>query len=167
MAGSSTAEAADEAGVDVVAGKVHARTTAEDRDEQRQPLSRRARKRCAEAIREPAGATSAWTSTSSGRLPSSVAATATPGAPSDSRLEEGRAGIGDLAQAVGGHLEDADLLGRAEAVLARAQQAQAGEALAFERQHHVDEVLERLGPGELPSLVTWPTRTTGTPFSLA
>ena len=92
----------------------------------------------------PGGATSAWTSTSSGRLPSSVAATATPGAPSESASRNAARRIGHLAQPVGGHLEDADLVGRAEAVLARAQQAQTAEALALERQHHIDDVLERL-----------------------
>ena len=98
------------------------------------------------------GATSACTSTSSGRLPSSVAATATPGAPSDLALDERRAGIGNFAQAVAGHLEDAHLLGRAEAVLARAQQPQARKALALERQHDVHEVLQRLWPSKRPVL---------------
>ena len=51
-----------------------------------------------------------------------------------------------------GHLEDANLLGRAEAVLARAQESEAREALALEGQHHIDDVLERLGPGERPVL---------------
>ena len=63
-------------------------------------------------------------------------------------LQECGSGVGYLAQAVRGHFEDADLLGRAEAVLARAQQTQSREALALERQHYVDEMLERLRAGQ-------------------
>ena len=95
-----------------------------------------------------AGVTRAWTSTSSGRLPSSVAATATPGAPSESVSRNAAAGIRDLGQAVGRHLEHADFLGRAEAVLAGSKQAQAAETLPLERQDNINEVLERLGPGQ-------------------
>ena len=47
-----------------------------------------------------------------------------------------------------GHLEDADLLGRAEAVLGRADQPQRRVALALDRDDRVDEVLEGLGPGD-------------------
>ncbi len=141
-------EPADDARVDVVAGKVHTRTTAEDRDEQRQAL----------AVEAGSGASRRSVDLLARRAPGPRRAavgcprasrpTATPGAPSDSVSMNAAAGIGDLAQSVGGHLEDAHLVGRAEAVLARAQQPQAGEALAFERQHDVDDVLERLGPGQ-------------------
>ena len=62
--------------------------------------------------------------------------------------EEGPGRIGDLAQAALAHLEHADLLGRAEAVLGRPQQPQRAVALALERQDRVDEVLEGLRPGE-------------------
>ena len=50
------------------------------------------------------------------------------------------------------HLEHADLVGRSEPVLVRSQQSQAGGSLALERQHGVDEVLERLRSGEPPLL---------------
>ena len=62
---------------------------------------------------------------------------------------EERAGrIGDLEQTGLGHLEDADLVGRAEPVLRRAEQAQRGVALALEVDDRVDQVLERLRPGD-------------------
>jgi hypothetical protein len=73
------------------------------------------------------GATSAWTSTSSGREPSIVL---------------------DLDQAALGHLEDANLVGRAEAVLERAQRAIGALALALEGEHAVDQVLQHARPGE-------------------
>jgi hypothetical protein len=41
-------------------------------------------------------------------------------------------GIGDLAQSKPGHLEHADFIGRAEAVLDRAQDAELLRAFAFE-----------------------------------
>ena len=60
-----------------------------------------------------------------------------------------RAGrVGDLEQAGLAHLEDADLLGRPEPVLGRAQEAQRGVALAVEADDRVDEVLEGLRPGD-------------------
>ena len=62
--------------------------------------------------------------------------------------EEGARRIGDLEQARLGHLEHADLVGRAEPVLRRAQQPHRGVALALEIDDRVDEVLERLGPGD-------------------
>ena len=63
------------------------------------------------------------------------------------RLEEEAAGIGDLRHAVAAHLEHADLVGRAEAVLRRAQQAGRAEPLPFQVDHRVDEVLERSRAG--------------------
>ena len=59
-------------------------------------------------------------------------------------------------QALGGHLEDAELVGRAEAVLDRAQDAVRTVAIALEVQDAVDEVLEnaRAGDGALLGDVT-------------
>ena len=60
-----------------------------------------------------------------------------------------RAGrVGHVAQPGAGHLEDARLLGRAEAVLGRAQQPQRAVPVALQHEHHVHEVLQRAGPGE-------------------
>ena len=47
-----------------------------------------------------------------------------------------------------GHLEDADLVGRAEPVLRRPQEPQRGVALALEVDDGVDQVLERLRAGD-------------------
>ena len=62
--------------------------------------------------------------------------------------QEGPAGVGDFGQAALGHLEDADFLGRAEPVLRGPEQPQRGRPLALEVQHGVDQMLERLGPGQ-------------------
>ena len=70
------------------------------------------------------GATSAWTSTSSGRVPSIEQSTPSP-ARGLGLADEARRGIGDLDQSARAHLEDADLAGRAEAVLERAHRAEA------------------------------------------
>ena len=51
-----------------------------------------------------------------------------------------------------GHLEHADLVGRAEAVLHRAQDAELLRAFAFERQHRIDHVLDHAGAGDLAVL---------------
>ena len=73
------------------------------------------------------------------------------------------AGAGDLAAALGEeqggrvrhvrqaairHLEDADLVGRTEAVLHGPQDAELMAALAFEIKHRVDHVLEHTGAGD-------------------
>ena len=93
------------------------------------------------------GATSAWTSTSSGREPSIAQRIAEPGRAGRLGHEAGR-GVLDLDQSLVAHLEDARLVGRAEAVLERAQRAVGPLALALERQHAVDEVLEHARAGE-------------------
>ena len=49
---------------------------------------------------------------------------------------------------VAGHLEDAELVRRAEAVLHRAQDAVRAVAVALELEHAVDEVLEHARPGD-------------------
>ena len=125
-----------------------------------------------EAVRRgdgaPLGATSAWTSTSSGREPSSTGATTLPGAGRVVVGEERAGRVGDLDQPALGHLEHADLLGRPVAVLRRAQQAQAAGPVALDGQHHVDEVLERLRARR--ACRPWsrgPTSTTGMPSDLA
>ena len=66
--------------------------------------------------------------------------------------QEQRRGIGDFGQAGIGHLEDADLVGRAEAVLDRAQDAELMAALALEIEHGVDHVLEHARAGDMPFL---------------
>ena len=63
-----------------------------------------------------------------------------------------RGGVGDLGEAGAGHLEDADLVGRAEAVLDRAQDAKLVAALALEIEHGVDHVLDDAGAGDLALL---------------
>ena len=73
-------------------------------------------------VPRPDGATSAWISTSRGRVPSTPANTAAPGlVRSRSPKQLGR--VGHLDEAGAGHLEDADLVGGAEPVLDRAQDA--------------------------------------------
>src|SRR6185503_10150125 len=62
--------------------------------------------------------------------------------------EERASRIRDLGQAAIAHLEDADLLGRSEAVLRGTEQADRRVAVALERQHGVDQVLERLRAGD-------------------
>ena len=62
--------------------------------------------------------------------------------------EEQRRRIGDVGEAAIGHLEHADLVGRTEAVLDRAQDAELVAALAFEIEHRVDHVLEYAGAGD-------------------
>jgi hypothetical protein len=47
-----------------------------------------------------------------------------------------------------GHLEDADLVGGAEAVLHRAQDAELVAALALEIQRRIDHVLQHAGAGD-------------------
>ena len=56
--------------------------------------------------------------------------------------EEQRGRVGHALEPAVGHLEEAELVGGAEAVLHGAQQAQRVVALALEGQHGVDEVLE-------------------------
>ena len=79
--------------------------------------------------------------------------------------ELGRIGHADEPRR--GHLEDAELVRRAEAVLRRTQDAMLVVAVTFELQHAVDEVLEDAGPATAPSFVTWPTSTVATPASFA
>ena len=66
--------------------------------------------------------------------------------------EEQLGRVGDLAQALVRHLEDADLVGRAEAVLDRAQDAEVMAAFALEIEHGVDHVLDDARAGDLAVL---------------
>ena len=92
--------------------------------------------------------TKAWISTSTGRLPSSVASTAEPGAPAGRSARNAADGILHLDQPAVAHLEDAHLVGGAEAVLHRAQDAQRMRVVALEVEDRVDEVLEHPRAGE-------------------
>ena len=65
--------------------------------------------------------------------------------------EQGR-GVGDLGKPPARHLEDADLVRRAEAVLDRAQDAELVAALALEVEDRVDHVLDHAGAGDLAVL---------------
>ena len=66
--------------------------------------------------------------------------------------EHERAGVRHGAQAVVAHLEDADLPGRAEAVLDRGQHAEGVVAVAVEGEDGVDQVLHRPRPGQVAVL---------------
>ena len=66
--------------------------------------------------------------------------------------EEQRGRIGDFREARARHLEHADLVGGAEAVLHRAQDAEMMAALAFEIEHRIDEMLDRLWARDLAIL---------------
>ncbi len=66
--------------------------------------------------------------------------------------EEQLGWIGDLAQALVRHFEDADLVGRPEAVLHGAQDAVVMAAVALEIEHGVDHVLDDARAGDLAIL---------------
>ena len=79
--------------------------------------------------------------------PRARSATAAPTSPASRRAEELRR-VGHADEAGGGHLEDAELVRRAEAVLRRAQDAVLVVAVALELEDAVDEVLEHARPGD-------------------
>jgi hypothetical protein len=93
-------------------------------------------------------ATSACTSTSSGRWPSSTGATTEPGRARAAIREEERRRVGHAVETAIGHLEQAELVDGAEAVLHGAEQPEGVVALTLEREHGVDQVLEHARPGE-------------------
>ena len=66
--------------------------------------------------------------------------------------EEQGGRVHDLAEAGAGHFEHADLVGGAEAVLHRAQDAELAPALALEGHDGVDHVLDDARAGDLPVL---------------
>ena len=91
------------------------------------------------------GATSACTSATSGRRPSSVTVTQVPGDRVVARRQEQPARVGQPGDADVGQVEAADLVGGAEAVLDRAHEAQPRVPVALELEDDVDEVLEHAG----------------------
>ena len=93
------------------------------------------------------GETSAWTSTSSGRVPS-IDGEHDRARRARRLADEPRARVEHLDQAARAHLEHAALVRRAEAVLQRAQRPVGPLALALELQDAVDEVLEHARAGE-------------------
>ncbi len=70
------------------------------------------------------------------------ARTRRPRRPRPSRAAEQLGGLGDADEPGAGHLEDAELVRRAEAVLGRAQDAVLVVAVSFELEHAVDEMLQ-------------------------
>ena len=64
------------------------------------------------------------------------------------RLAEDLRRVGHAGEPGAGHLEDAELVRRAEAVLHRAQDAMRVVAVAFELEDAVDEVLEHARAGD-------------------
>ena len=91
---------------------------------------------------------SACTSTGRARRPSIAMVTQVPLTGAVDAREEQPGGIGHLGDAVAGHLEAADLVGGAEAVLQGSHEAQRGLAVAFEAAHHIHEVFEQPGAGD-------------------
>ena len=71
-----------------------------------------------------------------------------PGAPLRRSARKSSLGFSTPSSPTLAHREDPHLLGRAEAVLAGAQDAEGVAAVALERQHHVDQVLEHARPGD-------------------
>ena len=67
-------------------------------------------------------------------------------------VEKERRGIGDFLQAERRHLEDADLVGRAVAVLDAAEDAEGVARIALEIEHRVDHVLDDARARDLPVL---------------
>ena len=80
--------------------------------------------------------------------------------------QEDRRWIGDLLQALVAHREHAQFVDRTEAVLERAQQAEAAAARPRNTALHRPCARARAGRRCRP-LVTWPTRNTAVPVSLA
>ena len=118
-----------------------ARVTVQHREQHREPVllqahaSRRGFGACASS-------TSAWISTSIGRVPSCVTMTHEPATSVAVLRQKQRRRIGHALQALLRHREHAELVHRAEAVLERADQAEARVRIALEIEHRVDHVLE-------------------------
>ncbi len=94
------------------------------------------------------GLVSPWTSTSSGRVPSIVTAIADPAALTMRSARKASDGLVTSTRPALEHLEHAHLGGRAEAVLDRPQQAVGLEAVAFQVEHRIDDVLQHARPGD-------------------
>ncbi len=95
---------------------------------------------------------SACTSTRIGREPSTEHRTADPGVALRPLGQEKRRRIGHRLEAAAGHLEHAQLADRTKAILHRPHDPMRVMALAFEVEHGVDDVLERLGSGDVAVL---------------
>ena len=78
--------------------------------------------------------------------------TAVPGLPRSRSERNSSDGLATSRRPSAGHFEHADLVGRAEAVLHRAQDAELLRAFALERQHGVDHVLDHARAGDLAVL---------------
>ena len=63
-----------------------------------------------------------------------------------------RRGVGDLGEALPRHFENADLVGGAEAVLHRAQDAEMTAPIPLEGDDRIDHMLDHAGTGDLPVL---------------
>ncbi len=94
---------------------------------------------------------SACTSTGIARRPSRAIATHVPGSGRPRGQEQARR-IRHLGDPGSGHLEAADLVGRPEPVLERADEPQRGLPVALEMADDVDEVLQDPGAGDLTVL---------------
>ena len=103
-------------------------------------------------VPRPEGTTSAWISTRIGRVPSTPANTAEPGVEASRSPRNSSDGLATSRRPSDGHLEHADLVGGAEAVLGGAQDAEGVAAVALEIEHGVDHVLDHLGAGDLAVL---------------
>ena len=85
-------------------------------------------------------------------MPSMPAKTADPGLAVPRSDRNSAEGLATLGQPRPGHLEHADLVGRPEAVLDRAQDAELVAAFAFEIKHAIDHMLDDARPGDLAIL---------------
>ena len=74
--------------------------------------------------------------------------------------------VGDLRQTIAGHFEHADLVGRAEAVLDRTQDAELVAAFAFEIEDGVHHVFHHARPRDLAFLGDMPDKDDGNPPTL-
>ena len=162
------ADPADGGGVDVGRPERDLGPALEHGEHHRQPARRRARSSCAAGWRASEAATSAWTSATSGRLPSSVTVTQVPATGVAPLREEQAARVGQPDDAVVGEVEAADLVGGAVAVLdARGPCAAASAGrprTAARRRRGARAGADRRST---PSLVTCPTSTVAMPRSLA
>ena len=130
-----------------LAAEAHAAVARQDREDQREPVAVDAVGHAPRRHELGWAHTSAWTSTSSGREPSIAQSTTDPGARVASATKRAEASSTSTSPLVA-HLEDADLVGRPEAVLERAERAVGALALALELEDAVHEVLEHARPGE-------------------
>ena len=85
-------------------------------------------------------------------MPSMPAKTAVPGVAEVAAGEEQFGRVRHLGEAAVGHLEDADLVGRPEAVLDGAQDAEMVAGIALEGDDRVDHVLDHARAGDLAVL---------------